>query len=42
MSSEGAQDELKSLLVKLLELEEELRKLEDQLRIEIMGEERDE
>jgi hypothetical protein len=39
MSSEVGQDGLKVLRIKLLELEEELRRLEDQLRIAIMGEE---
>ena len=39
MSSEEKQDGLRALRIKLLELEEELRKLEDQLRIAIMGEE---
>jgi len=39
MSSEEKHSGLNALRIKLLELEEELRKLEDQLRIAIMGEE---
>jgi hypothetical protein len=39
MSSEEKQGGLKALRIQLLELEEGLRKLEDQLRIAIMGEE---
>jgi hypothetical protein len=39
MSSEMEQGGLKALRIQLLELEEELRKLEDQLRIAITGEE---